>query len=655
MSVQSDFDALAALVASLRPKPAKTITPAYQLKLDLWADVDFYVQAVRWALKFEPALTPAEEGTLSQVLAIGLQRAKSLEAGKTPWHKIAGRVMRGFVSEIDGSTQPFSLHIPANFNWKKKSRLDVVLDGSRNARALSFAIYLQRFSGLIPLDKMPTPPIDGEPDYIQMTPLARVENAYRHAGEKDVFEAIEATCRNYPIDRDRIVLRGMSAGATGTWHIGLKHPSTFVALGPYCGYVDTHRFSYAPIDHFPRIDSLPAHQEKTLHTLDSVDYAANVGVVPVIAAVGAHDPFVDAHTIMNEAVRKEGNQLINLVSPFTQHSIDPVTHKLMMKMIGEHVTRGLDHFPREIRFVTWTLRYGKCHWIELLGLHEQFARTEIIARVTDNGVLEIQKHQNIRSLAIDLGIFGKKKPRIIIEGQEIKLGAESGFKKSGRIVLEEEDGAWSVLAERLVAPTYRMMKRPGIQGPIDDAFVSPFVCVRGTGKPWNEPAGVWANACLDRFADEWARYWRGELPIKDDDDITDADIRGKNLVLFGDPGSNSVLRDIAGALAIKWTAKRIVAGERKFDARTHAPLFIHPNPLEGADDRYVVVNSGHTFRGKDSATINYLLFPRLGDWAVMKISADAPLDATGKIHERVACCGFFNERWGFDLAEEMAF
>ncbi|MFO0970119.1 MAG: hypothetical protein U0793_31595 [Gemmataceae bacterium] len=39
------------------------------------------------------------------------------------------------------------------------------------------------------------------------------------------------------------MLRGMSMGASGTWHLGLKHPDRFVAIGPYCGYVDTHRFS----------------------------------------------------------------------------------------------------------------------------------------------------------------------------------------------------------------------------------------------------------------------------------------------------------------------------------------------------------------------------------------------------------------------------
>ena len=83
-----------------------------------------------------------------------------------------------------------------------------------------------------------------------------------------------------------MVLRGFSMGGAGTWHLGLKHPDRFVALGPYCGYVDTHRFSETPVPNFIKVGSLPPHQERALHMLDSVNYAANAGVVPCIAAIG---------------------------------------------------------------------------------------------------------------------------------------------------------------------------------------------------------------------------------------------------------------------------------------------------------------------------------------------------------------------------------
>ena len=141
-------------------------------------------------------------------------------------------------------------------------------------------------------------------------------------------------------------------GASGTWHLGLKHPDRFAALGPYCGYVDTHRFSETPMANFVKVGPLPEHQEKALHMLDSVDYAANAGVVPAIACIGEKDPFFQAHVIMGEAMEREGLKMLNLISPGTAHVVDPVTFKEQMRRIGEIAVKGRENVPRRIRFVT---------------------------------------------------------------------------------------------------------------------------------------------------------------------------------------------------------------------------------------------------------------------------------------------------------------
>ena len=44
-------------------------------------------------------------------------------------------------------------------------------------------------------------------------------------------------------------------------------------------------------------------------------------------------------------------------------------------------------------------------------------------------------------------------------------------------------------------------------------------------------------------------------------------------------------------------------------------MVIAPNPLNR--NRYVVLNSGHTFHEKDFQGTNALLFPRFGDFAMM--------------------------------------
>src|SRR5207244_11690697 len=153
------------------------------------------------------------------------------------------------------------------------------------------------------------------------------------------------------IGRARIVLRGMSMGASGTWHLGLKRPDRFVALGPYCGYVDSHHFSHTPGMDFVPVDALPAYQEDGLHMLDSVDSAANAGIVPAVAAIGEKDPFFEAHVIMAEAKRREGLEMVNLISPGTAHVQDPATFAEQMRRIEGFASKGTDHRPRHIRFV----------------------------------------------------------------------------------------------------------------------------------------------------------------------------------------------------------------------------------------------------------------------------------------------------------------
>ena len=167
--------------------------------------------------------------------------------------------------------------------------------------------------------------------------------------------------------------------------------------------------------------------------------------------------------------------------------------------------------------------------------------------------------------------------------------------------------------------------------------------MRGTGKAWNPAVQAWADANLKRFAYEWHRYFRGDLPVKDDTAVTDEDIERCNLILFGDPGSNALIARVLPKLPVTWTEKELTFGKDKYTAADHAPALIQPNPF--AAGRYVVINSGHTFREKELAALNYLLFPRLGDWAVLKVGAKAPANPSDPLDEEVLRAGFFDERW----------
>lgn len=605
-------------------------------------DIAIFSKALNWARRYQSSDgTPDDSPLFKKALTRSTQRLEARD--RKPWATKRGRLVRGYVSAVDGSVQPYGLVVPKGYDPGNPTRLDVVLHGSTRPRGDSELKFIERFD-------------DGDADskdlvdqpFIELHPLGRVENCYRWAGETDVFEAIEDVCKKYNIDRDCIVLRGMSMGASGTWHLGLKHPDRFVALGPYCGYVDTHRFSETPLDNFVRVGPLPEHQELGLHSLDSVDYAANAGIVPAIACMGEKDVFFQAHVIMGEAIRREGLEMVNLISPGTGHVIDPVTHAEQMRRIGEYAARGLNHVPRELRFVTWTLKYPRCHWLTLEKLKRHYERAEISARIGNDGVIEIDEPKNVGRFSVSGVAFPDKNPRVRIAGNEFTIEdrRDAGRPRAAATFARTSKG-WQLLSAEAARSTTG--KRPGLAGPIDDAFTTKFVCVQGTGRPWNANVQKYADASLRRFAWEWHRYFRGELPTKDDRDVTDEDVRTSNLILFGDPGSNSYLKKIVARLPARWTETELVVDGQNYTAADHTPAFICPSPDAGPGaGRYVVINSGHTFREAELAKLNYLLFPRWGDWAVVKVGDRYPENGSEPFTDDVVKAGFFNEDWQFD-------
>ncbi len=616
-------DSLRARLKNLHPDAARIVANL----TDAQADARIFTKAVDWALSYEPSLTPPDIELLERYLSRYEQRNASTTKGKVPWATRKGKTARGFQSRVDGSVQPYGVIVPAGYDGKTAFRLDVVLHGSSKPVGMSEARFIKRFEEGDEDGTGPNVP------FIELHPLGRVENCYRWAGETDVFEAIEAVCRNYNIDRKRIVLRGMSMGASGTWHLGLKHPSRFAALGPYCGYVDTHRFSETPIPGFIKVGPLPEHQEQGLHMLDSIGFAANASMVPVTAAIGDQDVFFQSHVHMSEVFQREGLEMVNLIAKGTGHTIEPATHKAQLERIANDLNRPNRDDPETLRFVTWTLKYPTCHWLELDGLEQHYQRAELVAQRTGDS-LTISKAENITRFRITRPITSVR-----IEGADVQLSNQGALRDFS---FSKKNGAWCQDDDS--NKRREVLKRPGLQGPIDDAFSAPFLCVRGTGTPWHAEVQAWADASLRRFESEWRRFMRGELPIKNDTEITEADLKNHNLILFGDPGSNQWIAKTLGSLPLEWTKNHLQMANTQFAAKDHAPVFIHPNPL--SPDRYLVVNSGHTFHEAEFAAFNYLLFPRLGDRAVMQILPGASDWKPGRTFpEKPVIAGYFDESW----------
>ena len=52
---------------------------------------------------------------------------------------------------------------------------------------------------------------------------------------KVAIKVLEQTRRDYPIDKRRVYLTGLSMGGYGTWELAARHPKLFAAAAPICG------------------------------------------------------------------------------------------------------------------------------------------------------------------------------------------------------------------------------------------------------------------------------------------------------------------------------------------------------------------------------------------------------------------------------------
>jgi poly(3-hydroxybutyrate) depolymerase len=606
---------------------------------ELTADARVFAKAALWTVDFEPAIDERAADRIAWALRRAGERVADLEAGRHPWTDRHGSSVRGFVSGIDGSTQPYGLLVPRGHDASRPARLDVFLHGSRPATGIGEVLFLE-------LHDRPDAAADLGPevDVLELKPMGRLgENAYRFEGETDVFEAIEDVCRRYAIDRSRVVLRGGSLGGTGTWQIGLKHPDRFAALGPAAGGFDSRVVASAPLGHFVPIGPLQPWQEPMLRLMDAAGYAANAGMVPVVAVMGDQDPFLESHRAAERGLAREGVPFLGFVAEGRGHDLDRETRQRQLRILRERSADGIPQRPPRIRFVTCSLAYSRCHWVELLGLGAHYRRAEFEAALADDGSVNVTRTDNVARFALHPPALAGGSATLTVHGADVPLplGASSG------LVFERQGDAWRCAgASGAVA---RAGKQPGLQGPIDDAFASRFLCVRGTGTPTNAAVGDWADASLRRLAWEWRRFYHGDLPLKDDTAVTPADLRDANLILFGDPGSNRLIREVLSRLPVRWTADEIEVGGLRRPAADHGLVLVQPNPLPGAGRRYVVFNSGHTYH-EPELRLSYLVFPRLGDWAVMRVGGVQPATPTmpgvaPEVAETVVTSGFFDDAW----------
>lgn len=592
-------------------------------------DVAVYLKAAEWIAKHGEWFTDKSAQQTLDVLDAGMERAKAWAKKEHPWMDTRGKaVVRGYRSSVDGSFQPFAMRFPDDYEPKKKYRADVILHG-RDATLTEVKFIHARETAK-----------KGKPlDHFEFEIYGRGNNAYRWAGEQDVFDAMGAMSGWRPwmgkyeaFSLEWGVLRGFSMGGAGTWHLGLHHPFQFRALGPGAGFSTTRDYIGDK-----KFGEQPDYVEKCLRIYDAVDYAENVFNVPVVAYSGEKDKQKLAADLIEAKLKtfKEPHSFTHLVAPGLEHQQPAEWLAKLEQEYQKHLKDPRPAVPERVRFVTYTPKYAGMGpfsaggWVAPMALEKQYEKA-VVDGTFKGGVATVST-SNVRMLRVETYQM-KGLKSVSVDGQAIPL-------QNGQVPpLERVDGKWKPFDVKRLETPLKWVKQCG---PIDDAFTGAFVLVPPTGKPWHDEPARFADARREEFARNWDKFFRGQLHAAKDTDPPKENHSGASLVLFGDPESNPAIKKFLPKLPIKWTKDELVVNGKKYDPKTHLPVLVYPNPQDPMT--YIVLNSGHTFREADYKGTNALLYPRLGDWAVLKPKPTKD-DPAGF---EVVDAGLFDENWQF--------
>jgi predicted esterase len=607
------------------------------VKKDLLTDVEIYAKAAELIAELKEFYDPDAGQWTLEVLDRGLLRASQQARGEMPWLLERGHaVVRAYRSGVDGSLQPYAVTYPRDYNpadMEKHWPIHIVMHG-RDPR-LTEVKFLHQHNG----DK----DVPAEQDWIQLDVFGRGNNGYRWAGETDIREAAahfygsEALMgRLERIDRRRCLLRGFSMGGAGAWHLGLHEPDQWNVIGPGAGFVTTHGY----VEGFP--EKLPPYQEACLRIYDALDCAENAYNVPVVAYAGSKDRQLAAARAVQEKLAPLKIDIKLLVGEGLGHDFPAEWQKKAQAEYARHLAKERDEYPRRVHFVTYTLRYAHCDWVRVLAMDKHFEQALVDAEYRGEEGYTV-KTTNVRALRLRLPPRAIRQPlKVVINGQTVEALPTQSRRLADtlNVHLERQGKQWrEVLREKLDTEAARLPQKLNLmQGPIDDAFMAPFLCVSGKGTGWHERTESYAEANLQRFKDEWERYFRGTLQIKNDVDVTSDDIATHHLILFGDPSSNRLIEQVLPALPFTWDKDKIVWQGKEYASAEHVPVMIYPSPLSLM--HYVVINSGHTFHAKDFQGSNALLYPRLGDFALLKLT-----DKKDPLAAEVVNAGLFDDFW----------
>jgi len=408
--------------------------------------------------------------------------------------------------------------------------------------------------------------------------------------EVDVLEAVEWACEQFPVDRDRVSLIGGSMGGAATWYLASHYPDLFAAAAPFCGYAD-YQLWEKPGGHIMRTQDWERFSWESRGAAYRVENLINMALW---ITHGQWDISIGGGVPVQHS-QQMSRRLSELGVDHRFTEVPQCGHGCMTKDTGPPVLQWLcrqrrKDSPEEVRLVVHTLRHNRSFWVQVDELDTYGQPGRVAARRQGPELTVVT--ENVRRLTLG-PIPGSTAVKVSLDSTATEgIDLASGPQSFGKV-----DGVWSAAdAKRPGA------KHHGVSGPVGDLFFAPQRFVFGTGGDEHERFLLdWLKGHLPGFfRSSNGGVHRGvfageswyQLPVVSDTEITDDEVRESNLVLYGSPSANAVLRRFRDHIPVETSSAGMEIAGRTFDGDHLGFMALFPHPE--SPDRYLTVVGGNS-------------------------------------------------------------
>ena len=536
-------------------------------------------------------------------------------------------VNRGYRSPISERLQGYAIYLPPDYDPARSYPLYIALHGGSSNGNLFLGVVLgnnmdwETYDAHLYDDYTPR----WSPEWIVVAPTGFGQIMWRWMGEQDVLDVLGDVQRHYAVDPNRVVLGGLSNGGVGAYAIGMRHAWRFAQVQAMAGAPSWEQYLGGRME---------TDERRAVRPWSGMHLAQN-----------------SVNTTFNyyHGLTDTGPMRPRYVEEFTRHlqSLDGVPvnekwfdagHDILYRVhrhgrVYERLDAVRDPRPARVRVATGDYRAARQHWLTVTRIRDYPAMVEARGAV-EGSTLTLTMDGKVDAVSLEVADMPLPDGdvRIRVGEAEVYRGPKAAL--GTRLHLARIDGGWRTG----FPPGDGLRKRPGLSGPVMDAYFQRMIHVYGTRDAAHTED---LREAAQRGARGWPLWsWDLSQQVVADTELTEAMMRSAHVVLYGSPGDNAVLERVAGALPIRVEPGAVVVGSERYEGDDVGVRFVYPNPL--APQRYLIVQAGVTPRAVRSGNEipefvpDYLVYDgRTVSGPQRRVTGPKPVRAMG----------YFDDRW----------